>query len=150
MPTENNQSNSIIPETPGKSPALYYTANQYARHAALVKQTNEWLLDKYRRQLRNTHHILRDKEQLLAKKEQALVEKEIQLCLAKQELVQLKNFSILQFALGILSALISGYGINLITTTPPVEAGWMLVSIAIILQYISFFTTYQARKKGNM
>src|SRR5450755_2939367 len=105
MPTENNQSNSIIPETPGKSPALYYTANQYARHAALVKQTNEWLLDKYRRQLRNTHHILR--------------------------------------------ALISGYGINLITTTPPVEAGWMLVSIAIILQYISFFTTYQARKKGN-
>jgi hypothetical protein len=87
MSTENNQSNSIIPETPGKSPAPYYTANQYARHAALVKQTNEWLLDKYRRQLRNTHHILRDKEQLLAKKEQELVEKEIQLRLAKQELL---------------------------------------------------------------
>ena len=149
MSTENNQSNSIIPETPGKSPAPHYTGSQYARHAALVKQTNEWLLDKYRRQLRNTHHILRDKEQLLAKKEQELVEKEIQLRLAKQELTQLKNSSILQFALGILSALISGYGINL-TTTPPVEAGWMLVSIAIILQCISFLTTYQARKKGNM
>jgi hypothetical protein len=149
MSTESNQPKPIVPETPGKSPVPHYTANQYASHAALVKQTNEWLLDNYRRQLRNTHYVLRDKEQLLAKREQELAEKELQLRLAEQELAQLKNFSILQFALGVLSVLISGYGINLITTTPPVEAGWILVGTAIILQCFSFFVTYQAWKRGN-
>jgi hypothetical protein len=150
MSTESNQPKPIVPETPGRFPAPYYTANEYARHAALVKQMNEWLLDNYCRQLIDTHHVLRDKERLLAKRERELAEKEIQLSLAKQELAQLKNSSVLQFALGILSVLISGYGINLVTTTPPMEAGWILVGIAIILQCISFLTTYQARKRGNI
>ena len=79
-----------------------------------------------------------------------LAEKETQLRLMEQELAQMKKSSILQFVLGVLSAMISGYGINLITTSPTMEVGWILISIAIILQCVSFFVMYQARKRGNI
>jgi hypothetical protein len=150
MSTESGQPKPIVPETPGRFPAPHYTGGEYARHAALVKQINEWLLDNYCRQLIDTHHVLRDREQLLAKRGRELAEKEIQLRLAEQELAQLKNSSVLQFALSISSVLISGYGINLVTTTPSLEAGWVLIAIAVVLESISFFITYQARKRRDI
>ncbi len=149
MSTESNSSKSAVPETPGKFPAPHYSTNQYVNHATSVKHINEWLLDDYRHQLSNIHHRLRDKEALLEGKERDLAEKDTQLRLTKQELSQLKDASIIQFILGILSVVVSSYGINLITTSPPVETGWVLVSIAIILQGISFFMTYQTRTRRN-
>jgi hypothetical protein len=52
----------------------------------------------------------------------------------------------MQFVLGVLSAVISSYGINLITTSS-VEPGGVLVAIAVVLESISFFMTYKTRKK---
>jgi hypothetical protein len=147
MTAGNDPSKPVVPGTPGKIPAPRYSVNQYEKHAASIKQINEWLLDDYRNQLSSIQHQLRDKDVLLEGKGKELAEKDTQLRLSKQELGQLKDASIIQFVLSILSVVLSSYGVNLITATPPIEVGWVMVGTAIIIQVVSFIMTYQARMR---
>jgi hypothetical protein len=142
MTAENNQ---IRQEALSTTPIPRYSVNQYIKHAASIKQINEWLIDDYRNQLSNLQLHLEEAELLLKAQEKELIEKGTKLQLTEQELGQLKGTSIIQFFLGILSVLLSSYGVNLVTSKPPTEAGWVMISAAIIIQCISFIMVYQGR-----
>ncbi|GHO98848.1 hypothetical protein KSF_088960 [Reticulibacter mediterranei] len=144
MSTESDQSKQDISRA---GPLPRYSINQYVKHAGSIKQINEWLLEDYRKQL-NAHQCQsREKDRLLKEKTQQLTEKETQLSLAKQELSQLKDVSLVQFSLNLLSALLSGLGINFVTSTPSLEAGWMMIGAAVLIQCISFIMLYLARSR---
>lgn len=149
MAAENNPLAQGASNTPSSSPMPRYSVNQYVKHAASIKQINEWLLDDYRDQLTRSQQLLTEREKVLEATAKELGGRETELQLARQELEQLKDASIVQFVLGILSLLLSGYGINLVTSTPPLEVGWVMIGAAIVVQGISFTMTYQAKKRKH-
>ena len=121
-----------------------------AEFRAFVKRMNERALEELMRQLSNCQQALKERQKALEEKNQQLTEKDTQFRLIKQELRQLEEISIIQFALGAISALASGLGINQITASPPIESGWLVVGLAICLQIASLLTNLRERsRKGT-
>lgn len=126
-----------------------YTSSQYAKHADLVKKTNDWLINNYQHQLVVCQERLTKAETSLEVKAQDLNRKELQLQLAYQELNNTRDASLVQFILGLLSLLLSGIGINLVTTIPTNWVAWVMIGSAIVVQCISFYLTYRTKKRRN-
>ena len=121
--------------------------SQYQKNARFVKRMNERALEELMSQLGNCQQVSEEKGIALEEKNQQLTEKDTQLRLIKQELRQLKDDSITQFALGAISALASGLGINLVTASPPIDSGWLVVGFAVSLQIVSLLMNYQKRSR---
>ncbi len=124
--------------------------SQYQKDARFVKRMNERALEELMRQLSNCQQALKERQKALEEKNQQLTEKDTQFRLIKQELRQLEEISIIQFALGAISALASGLGINQITASPPIESGWLVVGLAICLQIASLLTNLRERSRKGI
>src|SRR5437879_160666 len=99
MTTESSQSGSPIPDI---APMPRYSVKEYIKNPVLMKRINEWLLNSYRDRLIDSQHQLRKLEISLDERGQELVKKDADLQLARQEINQLRDVSIIQFGLGIL------------------------------------------------
>ena len=146
MTTGPNPSQPPPPNTP---PIPRYSVNEYVKYATSVKKSNEWIIEYFQTQLTNVQKQLEIKEGNLEDKVSKLAEKDIKLKLAEQELSQLKDISITQFGLGLVSALLTGFGINYATSTPPVEAGKWMIGAAVIMQLLSLVITLLAKFRGS-
>lgn len=106
------------------------------------QKETERLLEE-RKLISTEHTALKNQvEQLRENNHQQEIQKrelEIELRTLKEEFAKSRQSSLLEYVVSLVAAIVLGFGVNIITTTPNDWKGWVIIGTSIILAVIAFF-----------
>lgn len=88
---------------------------------------------------------LKEKNKQIEAMQEGTHQLQIKLAKAEGRLEDVSRNSFLQFLVSVTAAVLLGFGVNIVTTTPSNWVGWILIATSILLSIVAFTFTWKSK-----